>query len=549
VYRSGPEVPEGSALRAAVCVVGSGPAALTVAAELAAAKQDVVLVESGGRDFDPAAQELSRATMSASTLVDVVANRRRQIGGNANVWLIKMVNRELGVRLAPLDPVDFQARPGQPRSGWPFERDTLRSNYEAAQRICQAGPFDYSPPAWSGRTTGPWALDADRVESKVFQFGPRAAFHRHLADQVAAAPTVTVVHDATAVELATTASDGPITGLRCRTLRGNGFSVEAGRYVLAAGGLANPHLLLASNAVRPAGLGNEHDLVGRYLQDHPLLAGGSLELFDSETWNRSTFYDMRDVGGHSGLGYLALSPTAILAHGLGGLSATLFPRPSARRSRTMEALRDYVDAARHRHLGRDQLRQLPQLVLGLDYLPLALARKLCWDQSLYHGFGRGGWSTMPRLPARFRRWEVVPPAEQSPEPENRVTLTRARDAVGLPVLDVHWRWSEADAERAGRGRRLLAEELARAGIGRLVVPPDDDRPGLGLGGGTAHYMGTTRMHADPCRGVVDPDGRVHSLPNLYLTGSSVFPTSGYANPTLTIVALAHRLGRHLATHG
>jgi len=58
-------------------------------------------------------------------------------------------------------------------------------------------------------------------------------------------------------------------------------------------------------------------------------------------------------------------------------------------------------------------------------------------------------------------------------------------------------------------------------------------------------MGGTRMHGDPRQGVVDADARVHGIANLYVAGSSLFPTGGAANPTFTLVALALRLADHL----
>ena len=85
---------------------------------------------------------------------------------------------------------------------------------------------------------------------------------------------------------------------------------------------------------------------------------------------------------------------------------------------------------------------------------------------------------------------------------------------------------------------LLDQGLRATGLGRLELWPAEPA-------GVGHHMGTTRMHADPARGVVDPDGRVHGVPNLYVAGSSVFPAAGLANPTLTIVALAIRLADHL----
>jgi choline dehydrogenase-like flavoprotein len=112
------------------------------------------------------------------------------------------------------------------------------------------------------------------------------------------------------------------------------------------------------------------------------------------------------------------------------------------------------------------------------------------------------------------------------------------------VARLDWRPTEADRASIAWSVRLLDEALRGAGIGRVDGAFGEERPEA-MFVGNSHHMGTTRMSTDPARGVVDPSGRVHGVPNLYVAGSSVFPTSGYANPTLTIVALAIRLAGEL----
>jgi choline dehydrogenase-like flavoprotein len=146
--------------------------------------------------------------------------------------------------------------------------------------------------------------------------------------------------------------------------------------------------------------------------------------------------------------------------------------------------------------------------------------------------GRGA-SGVPRV-------EIELNLEQAPDLENRVVLGRERDALGQPRAEVRWRWGAMDRASHERLRRRLATEIERRGVGRLEI-----RPGVALDPGAHHPMGTTRMSGDPALGVVDPDARMHGLSNLFVAGSSVFPTSGFANPTLTVVALALRLAAHL----
>jgi choline dehydrogenase-like flavoprotein len=95
----------------------------------------------------------------------------------------------------------------------------------------------------------------------------------------------------------------------------------------------------------------------------------------------------------------------------------------------------------------------------------------------------------------------------------------------------------------------LAMEIGALGIGRMRIDLDDPEYWPPIVGGGSHHMGTTRMHNDQRRGVVDRNCKVHGIDNLYVTGGSVFPTSGAANPTLTIVALTLRLADHLKSRG
>jgi len=136
--------------------------------------------------------------------------------------------------------------------------------------------------------------------------------------------------------------------------------------------------------------------------------------------------------------------------------------------------------------------------------------------------------------------------EQAPNPASRVVLGHERDRLGCPRVSLAWSLTAIDKHTMHRAHEILDEELRRAAVGRLhsAQGRESDPWPSGLRG-ARHHMGTTRMHPDPRRGVVDADGRVHGVVNLYVAGSSVFPTSGSANPTLTIVALAIRLAQHV----
>jgi choline dehydrogenase-like flavoprotein len=151
------------------------------------------------------------------------------------------------------------------------------------------------------------------------------------------------------------------------------------------------------------------------------------------------------------------------------------------------------------------------------------------------------------LGSHDNRYEVEFHAEQAPNPDSRLTLSAERDAFGMPRLKIDWRITELDLRSLEKSYDLLARELQLRGAGRL----DFDREKLlikaqrnGIVGG--HHVGTTRMSVEPGDGVVDPDCRVHGVGNLYVASASVFPTSGQANPTLTLLALTFRLAEHLS---
>ncbi|HEU4620081.1 MAG TPA: GMC family oxidoreductase, partial [Gammaproteobacteria bacterium] len=139
--------------------------------------------------------------------------------------------------------------------------------------------------------------------------------------------------------------------------------------------------------------------------------------------------------------------------------------------------------------------------------------------------------------------------EHPPNPDSRITLGEERDELGLPRVRLDWEIGDLARDAFHRTARLIAAELTRAGVGRVkTITTDLDKGWPTVFGGLRgawHQMGTTRMHSDPAQGVVDAHCRMHAIDNLYIAGSSVFPTSGYTNPTLTIVALALRLADRL----
>jgi choline dehydrogenase-like flavoprotein len=479
------KVPAGTRIECDVCVIGAGAAGIALALELAGTSARVALLESGGFEREPATDDLSRGLAFGRAYPPLHEVRSRRFGGTTDRWL--------GL-CEPLDPIDFEAREWVPHSGWPFDFEALRGAYERAQRLCGLEDFVYDGSTWANEARPALALDPTRFVTRNLQVAPTRFGEVHRAAVTGAAHVDTFLH-ANAVELRSDASGARLESVRVAVLEGGSFAVRARLFVLAAGGIENARLLLASNAVRPQGIGNEHDLVGRYFMEHPHLLAGALLPASAD-----------------------LSLALYQAHPRGRVSSLALLAPS-------DAL-----------LRSERILDFSALLASEGSLP-ELERALA---ATVHEIDAAASAASPRA------WILLDVCEQAPNPESRVRLASERDALGVPRVRLEWRLSALDKRSLRRGHELLARELGRAGLGRLqLMLSDDDMEWPDDLGGGAHHMGTTRMHADPREGVVDANARVHGVANLFVAGSSVFPTSGAAHPTLTVVALALRLADHL----
>ncbi len=534
-------LPADQVIETEVCIVGAGPAGITIAREFIGHKTKVCLVESGGLDFDPQTQALSDGLTVGDPFLTILDTRRRQFGGNSNAWLIKLGNGEFGVRYAPLDEIDFEQRDWLPYSGWPFDRKYLQPFYERAQSVCQAGPFAYDPEAWEDKQTQRLPLNPNQVVTTMFQFGPRKVFSHKYRDELNQADNINVYLNANAVEIEANESVNTATRLRVACFGGKQFWIAAKVFIIANGGLENPRLLLMSNRQQTAGLGNGHDLVGRFFMDHPIVEGGLFIPADPNLFNTTALYDMRRVKDVAILGHLKLAKETMQREQLVNISAVFFPRPTWRQWKAVESFKTLAESLIKGQIPPQSWQHFLNTVSGIDYVALASYLAATKHQSLLYGFGKGGWSELPNNQRRFKVFQVVHQVEQLPNPDNRVVLSQERDALGCQKLELNWHWDAENGRKIGRVQEIIAQEIARSGLGEFQIDRQEGLPRLGVPSGTAHHMGTTRMHVDPKQGVVDENCRVHGISNLYMAGSSVFPTGGYANPTLTIVALSIRL--------
>lgn len=542
-------------LEADVCIVGAGPAGITIALELARRGVDTLVLEGGGTAPDPGVQSLNEGTVSGDCYPPLDETRQRQLGGTPHLWNTRL-GSDFGFRAAPLDAIDFEQRDWVPHSGWPFGLDELEPYYRRAQEVSALGPYAYDGASWAGEQAPQLPLDEATCNTSVWQFSPRETFTVGLVGQVRESPRASVWLHANVTELETDESAGTVTRVRASTPEGRPFTVRAGTVILATGGIENARLLLLSDRVQQAGLGNGNDLVGRYFMEHQVVTGGILTPHDRAIFDAAALYDERPVNGTWVLGQVRFTEATMRRERLLNQSFALYPRHPRHHRIRDDAIHSFEALARGALRLRppaDAGQHLRRVLGSLDYVGASLLRKAS-GQRLFSHFVRGpdlvegdGWSALPDRRRRFGAFAVLLHTEQLPHPDNRVVLTEERDRLGCRRAELQWRWREADRDNVTRAQRLFAAEVERAGIG-VYAPATDAGGGPVLrAAGLHHHMGTTRMHPDPKQGVVDEHGRVHGVGNLFVAGCSVFPTGGYINSTLTIVALALRLADHLAS--
>ncbi|MBD3881838.1 GMC family oxidoreductase [Phormidium tenue FACHB-886] len=551
-------VTAGETIDTEVCIIGAGPAGITLATEFAGQDFRVCLLETGGLEPDEAVQSLADGTTTGDAYPGAQYMRTRQFGGTSHQWNIWMQNNnpggDRGVRYVTLDPLDFEKRDWVPNSGWSFGKETLDPFYERAHAFCQTGPYNYEVSAWETEQAKALPFDGDRVTNRMYQFGKRDIFLKDYRQKIEQSNNVTICLYATATELESDELAQTVKRVRVATLAGNEFWVSAKIVVLAMGTIENARLLLLSDKVNPKGLGNQNDVVGRYYMDHPLVRSGILYPTDRKFINKLSFYDAHWVNGTKVIGKPVLSEAVMRREKLMNINAAIFPRPAwyqhnplrmlfpegkRYRSETIKSAQALKKAIRTKQLPKNLLGHFGNLLTGVDDLAYFQWRQ---KQRIHfpYGLDTGGWSELPNKEQQFACYEVFHITEQAPDPSNRILLSDKRDRLGCRQVEIQWRWNDIDIDSTRRAQQIFAEEFAKVGLGTLKLEFDHDVPVVFLPS-THHNIGSTRMHDDPKQGVVDAKCQVHGVPNLLIASSSVFPAGGYANPTLTIIAIAIRV--------
>ncbi|QHI98448.1 FAD-dependent oxidoreductase [Xylophilus rhododendri] len=540
-------VADGTQLETDICIVGAGIAGISMALRLAARGRRILLLESGHLGYDEATQALYRGSVADENLHSPPDKyRQRRFGGASAIW---------GGRCMPFDPLDFDARPHVPHSGWPIGYETLEPYYRDANRLAEAGTFEYDAERAFGPEAAPMirgfgseVLRTDGIE----RFSCPTNFAARYRQRLELADDIQVLLGANCTGIGLDAAGTRVRGVEVATLAGRRFCVTPRQTVLAMGGLETARLLLASRDVVPAGIGNQHDVVGRYYMCH--IAGNVGTLAVQGEPDRVRHGYERSPEGIYCRRRLSLTAAEQSRLGVANMVARLhFPRITdpAHGSAVLSGLFMARQLISYEY-GKRLKDSAPQsLSSRARHLWNIVSGPLDTSGFLWHWLTRRSLAVR-KFPSvilrnRHNRFSLEVHGEQMPHPDSRVTLGDEVDALGMPRIRIDWRYSPADIESVRNTLKAFQREFARSGIASFDYDDrqlEQDLTRFGAYGG--HHIGTARMGLDPRSSVVDANCKVHSVGNLFIAGSAVFPTSSQANPTLTLLALSLRLADHLA---
>jgi len=546
------ELPDSQEWTTDVCIVGAGAAGITLALQLMDAGKDVILLESGGLKPEADTQSLYAGSVTDAKLHSPPDTyRQRRFGGSTTIW---------GGRCMPFDEIDFETRSYIQDSGWPIRLNELQTYYPRANQLCEAGEYAYTIETAFDREMRPMIADfnTDHFTTNTLErFSCPTDFGARYGELLRQSQRVRVMLHANVTRILLNPDGNQVTEIIARSLPQHGnktTSIKARRFVLATGGIEVARLLLANRDVHANGIGNSHDVVGRYYMCH--LAGtiGTLTFNKplSQIWHG---YDRSNDGVYCRR-RLALRPNVQRAEGIGNFIARLHhPR---------------ITLPEHRNA------VLSLLYLAKPLIPYEYGKRLYGEEGtpfmtwmkhlrnvLAGPFDAAGfaWHMLRDRKLAQRKFPsiIIKPkaplfsldfhAEQEPNPLSRITLANDVDALNIPRVNVDWRYTAGDVTTVSKSIQLLVNDIESTGAGTFnydAALVEFEMTRYGAYGG--HHIGTTRMGADERKSVVNSDCRVHGVTNLYVSSASVFPTSSQANPTLTIVAMACRLAEHLGNN-
>ncbi|MAM72345.1 GMC oxidoreductase [uncultured Tistrella sp.] len=505
----------GDIIEASVCIVGSGAAGITLARKLADTVDDLVLIESGGFSLEGETQNLFSGRNLSLPYFNLAACRLRYWGGTTNHWS--------GFCRAN-DAIDYEGRPELNLPKWPVGHDEVEPYIAEAAESLGISPKFFEPQAIfqnKGLETEDLVDRKSQIlQTKVFQIAQDIRLGPKYREQLGSAPKLRIYHHLNLTHIQLAPDGGRVEHLDCATLNGRKVRVKAKIFAICCHGIENARLLLVSNDVMNVGVGNAYDHVGRYFMDHTTIPASKFIPSPSfpVAYDRM-FADNYNLNANVGFTDDYIREAKLLQY---------YCRfnPIYMDEKTKESLA-YL---------RDEAMQPGSTALLKDVMTVL---------GEVGGVARFGFSRLNLTHFQPDYYELEHRLEQAPNPDSRVVISDRRDALGNLIADLDWRIVDEDVRSFKLGQEKIVAEFSALGYGRVEKEEITRDLVESRIAGHYHQIGTTRMSDRPEDGVVDRNLKVHGVDNLYIGGSSTFPTAGYSGPTMMIVGFSIRLAAHI----
>ena len=539
----------GTIIETDICIIGGGPAAISLALSFLNQHFKIIILAGGSWKEKSRHRELNKGIIDpAGSHEPLEENRRRVFGGGTSVW---------GGRCVPFDPIDFEKRSWVPHSGWPITYDQVEQYFERSLQFCEAGENNFDARVvFPGKNPEiiPDLDNEDMVSYKLERWSPPTRFAYRYKHILKSNRNIDIYLDAHVTNMNVENQADKVDSVTV-VIDNSEIKVKAGKFILAAGGIENPRLLLSSkSAFHPKGIGNQHDNVGRYYMCHLTGTFGAVDPFNRKEilfpfeldqqaiycrrrWWLTPKFQKQDKIANS-IMYLN-GPINVKDHKEATESAVILAKSFTNilKGRSSKAV----------------LRNLKQAIEDLnEHLIFTLKNShQVIPFFLNIGIKRITNRRLPiRLPSIKSKWLFVCfQSEHVPNPESRICLSEEKDRLGMPLPLVKVAFTELDIQTVISAYKTFFGRFQKLNKGNISYKEEELRQNvmeeINNFSSRAHHLGTTRMSDSPLNGVVDSNCKVHGISNLYVAGSSVFPTGGHANPTLTLIALTLRLADHL----
>jgi choline dehydrogenase-like flavoprotein len=501
-------------------IIGAGAVGITLATELARKGRDVILLEAGGLSLEAQSQKILRNVRSTGFPLDGLhSGRFRLLGGTTNFW---------GGQLVPFDPIVFNDRPWINSRGWPVTRADMQPYYDRAMSLVGMDDCEADDPDVYRRAKTSLPDVGEELEIFLTRWAKVPNFARLFKQDLASANLKVVIH-ANVVGFEADGSGRRIARTHVRTFGGRQAVVSAKHTILACGTIEIARLLMLPYVDGSTTPWNHNPWLGQAYIDHLDSTAGEVTPI-----RPNAFHDVFDNMFFDGFKFnpkIKLTERAQMQHRLVGVAGSFIYRNSYQEN--ADNIKLFLRAIRDGRWPTNFLK-LPGHALALSRIALPFALRYLRSNRTFHATDSA---------VLFR---VT--CEQIPQANSKISLRPEQDELGVPMVDVGWTIDQSELNTIAYFAEQVQAAFKTSGLADIHIDPRlaaRDPSYLKDASDTYHQMGGARMGYDATDGTVDKDLAVFGISDLYVAGAAVFPSTGFANCTLTAIALGLRLSDHL----